>query len=176
MIALLRGINVGGKSLKMELVRTSFEAMGFKGVRTYVQSGNVYFATKAHGAALAAKIEAKLRDVSGLDVSVIVRTESEIAAVLAKNPFLKESGIDPTRLYVTFLDQKPTKAALAKLAAVEFGTDDRYAHVGTEIYLHCPKSYGGTKLSNNAIEKALGVVATTRNWKTVNELNRMAAE
>jgi uncharacterized protein (DUF1697 family) len=78
-------------------------------------------------------------------------------------------------LHVTFLGKavKPAKAALERLDALA-GSRDQYRVAGSEIYLHCPLNYGETKLSNAAIEKVLGVGATTRNWKTVTTLHGMA--
>lgn len=172
-IALLRGINVGGKVLKMEMARASFEALGLKDVRTYVQSGNVLFSAQSAAASLVKKIESQLFKDSGHKVSVILRAPSDLAKAIRVNPFLSERGIDLKSLHVTFLSDAPAKSALAKLAAIKSG-DDRFQYLGTEIYVHCPDGYGRTKLTNNAIEKALGVVATTRNWNTVNKLYELA--
>jgi uncharacterized protein (DUF1697 family) len=72
------------------------------------------------------------------------------------------------------LSKAPSKPALGKLDALA-GTRDEYRLLKQEIYLHCPINYGQTKLSNTAIEKALSVGATTRNWKTVTTLSEMAA-
>jgi len=175
MIALLRGINVGGKVLKMELARASFEAIGLTEVRTYVQSGNIIFSSKSSAASLAKKIETQLLKDSGLKVSVILKTPSDLVKSIRVNPFLLERGIDLKTLHVTFLSATPVKGALARLSAIKSG-EDRYQHLGTEIYVHCPNGYGRTKLTNNAIEQALDLVATTRNWNTVNKLHEMAAQ
>ena len=94
-------------------------------------------------------------------------------SVLAGNPFLKERGIDVARLHVTFLSDVPAPAGWQALRGIKAGADE-LRHAGREIYLHCPGGYGKTKLSNNAIEKALGVRATTRNWNTVGKLCAMA--
>ena len=97
-----------------------------------------------------------------------------MAGIVAGNPFLKQSGVELAKLHVTFLDKTPTRPALDKLDALA-GSRDQYVLAGSEIYLHCPINYGETKLSNTAIEKVLGVGATTRNWKTVTTLHEMAA-
>jgi hypothetical protein len=87
--------------------------------------------------------------------------------VIKVNPFLKEKGIDLSKLHVTFLSEAASKSALKNLR--QFPTpSDRFHIVHREIYLYCPGGYGNTKLSNTALEKALSVGATTRNWKTVN--------
>ena len=76
------------------------------------------------------------------------------------------AGIDAAKLHVTFLRRTPAKSLIAKLDGMAAGAD-RFRCAGAEVYLHCPNGYGGTRLSNNALEKALGTQATTRNWNTV---------
>jgi uncharacterized protein (DUF1697 family) len=176
-IALLRGINVGGhKIIKMDQLRKAFEELGFEGVSTYVQSGNVVFRSpKKASADLSRKIEEMLLRRFNMSVPVIVRTAREVDDVLRNNPFLKERGLDVSRLHVTFLSHTPQKAAVKGLAAIAAGPD-RFHCRGQEIYLHCPNGFGGTKLSINAFEKVLAVGATTRNWNTVNTLYEMARD
>ena len=174
-IAMLRGINVSGqKPVKMDQLRKMFEALGFAEVKTYVQSGNVVFqAKKSPVAELSRKIEAGILREFGFDVPVISKTAEEIGSTIQNNPFLKEKAIDPARLHVTFLSGVPAKAALEKLSAVR-AAPDRFHSLATEIYLHCPDGYGNSKLANNILERLLSLRATTRNWKTVNELYRLA--
>lgn len=174
-IALLRGVNVGRNSLKMERLRALCAEMGLENVRTYVQSGNVVFeAVRGAGAHWAQALEQKLAGESRLPVTVLVKTAAEMAGIVAANPFLKEKSIDAAKLHVTFLRQAPAKSTIGKLDRLAVGAD-RFRCAGTEIYLHCPNGYGGTKLSNNALEKALAMPATTRNWNTVRKLCEMSA-
>jgi uncharacterized protein (DUF1697 family) len=173
-IVMLRGVNVGGNILKMDRLREVCEELGFKNVETYVQSGNIVFDSDRSAASLVTLIEKHLAGECRLAPSVIVRTPAEFRKIIAGNPFLKVKDIDPTRLYVTFLAAGASKDASGKLSGIKAG-GDRFHLAGKEIYLHCPVSYGETKLSNNAIQKTLGVTATTRNWKTVNTLLEMAA-
>ncbi len=173
-IAMLRGINVGpGKIVKMERLRASFEALGFDGVKTYVQSGNVIFESEQKSpAGLSNKIEEKIQRDFGFTVPVLLKTSKEIDQIVSDNPLLKEKGIDHSKLHVTFLSDAPPKTAVKVLEAL--ATDrERFCISNREIYLYCPDGYGNTKLSNNAIEKKLSVVATTRNWRTVNTLLEM---
>ncbi|HSS38432.1 MAG TPA: DUF1697 domain-containing protein [Polyangia bacterium] len=172
-VALLRGVNVGGKVAKMDAVRASFEALGLANVRTYVQSGNVLFATKAGtDASLAKKIAMRLEKDIGFPIAVLVLSAKDLAQVVAHNPFLKEKGIDPAKLHVTFLHGAPPAPGLQKMAAIASGRD-RFVARGTTIYLHCPDGYGRSKLVNNAFERALKVGATTRNWNSVTTLAGM---
>jgi uncharacterized protein (DUF1697 family) len=172
-IALLRGVNVGGNVLKMDRLREVCEGLGFTNVQTYVQSGNAVFDCKQPQSGLCSILEKRLIGETRLPVSVIVRTIKEMEAIIAANPFLKEKGIDAARLYVTFLAAAAPKDANKMLSAIKAGKD-RYRVIGNEIFLHCPISYGETTLSNNAIQKAVGVNATTRNWNTINKLLGMA--
>jgi len=174
---MLRGINVGGqKIVKMESLRMSFEALGFRRVRTYVQSGNVIFeATKTSSDIWSKIIEGKILNDFGFSVSLFFRSSDEMKKIASDNPFLKERGIDRSRLHVSFLSALPAEAGLRKLDALD-ALPDRFSVKGREVYLHCPNGYGRTKLSNNALEKLLLVEATTRNWKTVIALVGMSSE
>ena len=173
-VAMLRGINVGsGKIVKMERLRASFEALGFDGVRTYVQSGNVVFESEQKSpAGLSKKIEEKIQRDFGFTVPVFLKASREIEQIVRNNPLVKEKGIDHSKLHVTFLSDAPPKTAVKVLAPLATGRE-RVRIFNHEIYLYCPDGYGRTKLSNTAIEKKLSVVATTRNWRTVNTLLEM---
>jgi uncharacterized protein (DUF1697 family) len=176
-IAMLRGINVGGrKIIKMEYLRLSFEALGCRGVRTYVQSGNVVFETaKASSTGLSKSIGEQILHDFGFAVSFILKTPNEMKKVVGTNPFLKKRAIDQSKLYVTFLSSPPAPTALQNLNALDT-EPDQFCITGREIYLYCPNGYGRTKLSNNAFERMLSVKATTRNWKTVNMLLEMSSK
>jgi uncharacterized protein (DUF1697 family) len=171
-VALLRGVNVGQNMLKMERVRELCGEMGLKNARTYVQSGNLVFEAEKNAEHWCQALERRLARETRLPVTVIVKTAAEIGKVLRANPFLKEKGIDTTKLHVTFLKEVPEKSAVDALGRIKAGPD-RFKWIDREIYLHCPEGYGRSKLSNTAIEKILGVRATTRNWNTVNKLDEM---
>jgi uncharacterized protein (DUF1697 family) len=171
-VALLRGINVGKKQLAMADLRTVFEAVGCEDVTTYVQSGNVVFRTTKTDAELLGAVERRLASDHGLDVRVLLRTPKQLASVLAGNPFL-EDGRDPAKLHVTFLAEQPDRARIRGLDP-SYGAPDQLEVVGREVYLHCPNSYGRTKLNNAFVERKLGVAATTRNWRTVTKLAELA--
>jgi uncharacterized protein (DUF1697 family) len=174
-VAMLRGVNVGGNSLKMDWLREACEGAAWQDVRTYVQSGNIVFSSRQSVSKLAPTLKAMIDAQTRLPVAVVIRSAAEMANIIADNPFLRQKGIDSTKLHVTFLGQAPSKPSLEKLDGLA-GTRDQYRLAKQEIYLHCPINYGQTKLSNTAIEKALAVAATTRNWKTVTTLSAMAAE
>jgi uncharacterized protein (DUF1697 family) len=176
-VAMLRGINVSGqKIVKMEKLRDTFQALGFRRVKTYVQSGNVIFESSTTSPQiLSKKIREKILNDFGFPALLVLRTSGEMIQIISNNPFLKEAGIDQSKLHVTFLSEVPTKTALSKIASMEAGSDQFRDH-GREIYLYCPGGYGRTKLSNSAFEKHLFVAATTRNWRTVNTLAQLSLE
>ena len=174
-IALLRGINVSGQKLiKMEHLRASFARLGFSNVKTYLQSGNVIFEDANDSVAnLSEIVEQKISRDFGLSVPVFLKTSKEIEGIIKRNPFLKDTAIDHSKLHITFLSNAPPKASLEQLLPLA-AKPEQLRIIGREIYLYCPHGYGRTKLSNTAIEKKLSIGATTRNWKTANTLLAMA--
>ena len=174
-VALLRGINVGGHAkLSMSDLRTIFDGLGYSDVRTYIQSGNVVFRTPEKPASMAATIEARLVEVLGLAVPVVIRTGTQLASALARNP-LADGTRDTGRLHVTFLATAPAAAARTGALDADAHLPDEFRVMGREVYVHCPNGYGRTKLTNAYFERALGVAATTRTVKTVAELARMSS-
>src|ERR1700689_2595343 len=174
-VAMLGGFNGGGNSLKMDWLRQACEGLGLQNVRTYVQSGNIVFSSRASAAKLVPTLKATIDAQTRLPVTVVLRSAADMERIVADNPFLRQKGIDVTKLHVTFLGKAPVKPALDRLDALA-GTRDQYRLAGAAVYLNFPINYGETKLSNGAIEKLLGVGATTRNWKTVTTLHAMAME
>ena len=173
-IALLRGINVGGKTLKMEKLRASCDELGFGSVRTYIQSGNVLFESAGKSpVAIIKRVEEKILADFGFAVQVFLRTDKELADVVERNPFPRDKKIDQTKLHVTFLLQDAPASTAAVLESLAVGAE-RYHVSGREIFLYCPNGYGASKLANPFIERKLRVPATTRNWKSVNTLLTMA--
>ncbi|RAV22849.1 DUF1697 domain-containing protein [Paenibacillus contaminans] len=176
-IALLRGINVSGQKLiKMAHLKEVFETMPFGRVRTYIQSGNVLFESDDRNTdELCVRIERKLKEVYGFDVSVVIRSVGDLDAIIARNPFLVDMLKDGEKLYVSFLSKEPAAEAMEKLMSYRSEADD-FQIIGREVYLLSRQGYGKSLISNNFVEKKLGVIATTRNWETVNKLAVMGKE
>jgi uncharacterized protein (DUF1697 family) len=174
-VVLLRGINVGGKSLKMGPLVELFEAMNLREVRTYIQSGNVLFSATAKDAGnIKERLQARIAEQFGLEVTVILRTREELRKVIENNPLLEAGSREVERMHVTFLEEEPNSKPPADLPGAQ-GTMDEFSIAGKEVYLYCPGGYGKTVYSNSYFEKSLGVKATTRNWRTVNKLFEMMA-
>jgi uncharacterized protein (DUF1697 family) len=173
---MLRGINVSGqKKITIGELQALFVDLGYTNVTTYIQSGNVVFQSSLTSASgLLGAIEKRIGEDLGLSVTVLIRTEDELADVVDSSPFLRR-GADPAKLHVTFLAEAPDRARLDGIDIQNVGRDE-FRVLGREIYLNCPQGYGRSKLNNAFWERRLGVAATTRNWNTVTKLLRLAAE
>ena len=176
-IALLRGINVSGhKPVPMAGLKALFAELGFKDAKTYIQSGNVVFRSQGKDAAKSAHaLEAGILKTFGFEVPVIVRTAEQLAAVVKANPWRKKKLTDSERVYISYLDQAPSKEAAAALAAVAGGNDE-FVLSGTEVYILARGGYGDSVFSNTLMEKKLKVRSTTRNLETTLKLLAMAEE
>lgn len=174
-ISILRGINVSGKKLiKMEALRDMYGALHFQNITSYVQSGNVVFATKnTETAILAEKISTQIKSTFGFDVPVIVMTIGQFNDVIANNMLAKDLQKDASFLHVTFLASAP-KPFDSKLIEDKLQSGEEIRFSDQAVYLYCPYGYGKTKLTNNFLVSKLKVGATTRNWKTTNELLKIA--
>ncbi len=166
-VALLRGINVGGKNLvPMKDLAAMF--VGCSDVSTYIQSGNVIFSTKTPDK-IPTLIQGSLKKKLKLEVPVIVRSHAELIKVSTASPF-----DDLDRVMVMFLADPPSVSA-AKSLDPDRSPGDRFVVKGREIYLHCPNGYGRSKLTNAWFDSRLGTVSTARNWNTVLTLATRAA-
>lgn len=168
-LSLLRGINVSGqKKILMKDLKNLFEELDFQNVQTYIQSGNVIFNSRS-SKNLSKKIEQKIIEKYKFQVSVIIRTINELEILIKKNPFTKNKNIDPKNLYLTFLATAPAADQITKLNETNY-KPEKFVIDKNEVFIYCPNGYGNAKFNNNFIEEKLKVVATTRNWKVVNEL------
>jgi uncharacterized protein (DUF1697 family) len=174
-VALLRGINVGGRTkVGMDDLRRLFVALGHADVKSYVQSGNVLFSSPVEESSrLVGDIQRRIARDLGVTVTVLLRTRDDLAHVVANNPFLSRET-DLAKLHVTFLADAPDHERVARLDTPSGGPDE-FSLAGREVYLHCPHGYGRTKLNNAYLERRLGVAATTRNWNTVTKLCDLAS-
>src|ERR1700719_3251578 len=144
------GVSMSARnSLEMDWLRQACENLGWQNVRTYVQSGNIVFSLRASAVKLAQMLKATIDAQTRLPVTVVLRSAADMERIVADNPFLKQKGIDATKLHVTFLGKAPVKPALDRLDALA-GTRDQYRLNGSELYLHCPNNYRETRLSNRA--------------------------
>ena len=171
-ISILRGINVSGKnSIKMDALKSLYETIGLKDVKTYIQSGNVVFRSEEQNTNnLESTIREQINSKFGYDVKVLVLSPEELEEIIDSVPFTDRNI---SKLHVTFLSSIPTTPPVDKIMDKKSDTELVYI-VNKAVYLYCPDGYGKTKLSNSFLEKQLKVTATTRNWKTANKLLEMA--
>src|SRR5579859_237738 len=170
--AFLRGINVGGrKPVKMEDLRKTFAALGFQNIETVVASGNVIFDAAEPGVgALVEGIEGKLNQVFGHEIGILVRSLKELQDLARLNPFKKIEVTPQTRLYVTFLSQKPKKRL--KIPHESSGKGFRILRVSDRevcSVVTLSPSWGTTD-SMAVLEKEFGKRITTRNWNTITKI------
>lgn len=173
-IALLRGINVGGKVLKMADLKEAVAGLGFEDVRTYVQSGNMVFkAAKASNAELAGRIASAIRSHKAMDVKIMVRSVRDWDRVIANLPY-PQAEEKPKTVHAFILDDQPGKDRIAILRAKESGSDE-WEIVGDTLYLYTPDGLGKSTLGN-FVERVLKVPMTGRNWNTVRALRDLSAK
>ena len=168
-VALLRAINVGGHTVKMDHLRAMFESAGFSNVSTFIASGNVIFDSPKTAAQAEVRIEKTLQKELGYGVITMVRTRGEIASIVAHVNHRKLQATDVT-LYVGFSKAAPDAAAANAVAALSNDTDI-LAVDGRELYWQCrAKSFTDSTIKGNVIEKTLKVPTTLRNFTTVSKI------
>ena len=166
-IAILRGINVGGKNkIQMSDLKGKLGRSGLKNVQTYIQSGNIVFECPVSSpGGVAQEIEDEIRKQYGFQVPVIVLTVSDLADIVSNNPFVTARNEEESKLHVTFLSEKEKKEDLNRVMEISHPPDEIIPGEKA-IYLFCPDGYARTKFTNQFFERKLHVTATTRNWKT----------
>jgi uncharacterized protein (DUF1697 family) len=168
-VALLRAINVGGHTVKMDHLRSLFEAIGLAKVETFIASGNVIFDSRSKDTlALERKIEKHLQETLGYEVKTFVRAISELAVVANYKPF-GDSELDTHALYIGFVAESPGAAVKQKLLSFTSEVDDLYVH-GREVYWLCRTRMSDSLFSGALVEKILGMRVTFRNSTTVRKL------
>jgi uncharacterized protein (DUF1697 family) len=167
-VALLRGINVGGRNkVSMADLRALIESLGHTDVTTYIQSGNVVF-TSAKAVA-APTLEAAIKAEFALEITVVLRSAADLAKVVKANPFAQE---DVSKVHVGFMARKPAAGVVAKIDATRFAPE-AFALRGAELYLFLPDGMGRSKLPD-FVGRQLKVPTTVRNWNTVLKLLELA--
>jgi uncharacterized protein (DUF1697 family) len=170
-VALLRGINVGGKNpLPMKALAEEFAAAGCENVRTFIQSGNVIFSAPpgSDEGELSRLLCERLAQRFNYTAPLVLRANEELRAAIANNPYLA-LGAPEEMLHVMFLTATPDAGAVKKLDP-DRSPGDEYQVIGREIYLRLPNGMERTKLTNAYFDAKLGVTSTARNWRTTTKL------
>lgn len=173
-VAMLRAVNVGGRTVRSAALREAAESLGYTDVRTYVSSGNVVLVAP-HGAdEVATALGAALTDAVGFDVEVVARTAAQWHAVVDALPFPDEARDDPSHLVVVAWDG-PVDGTARSFDASRYG-QERLVWAARELYAHYPDGIGRSRLTLPVLEKAAGRGGTARNWNTVLALDALARE
>lgn len=177
-IAFLQGINVGGHNkMKMVELKSMFESMGFDQVQTYIQSGNVLFASEEDEESLRRRIEQEIGKVFGTSVTVVLRMACELEGIVRNCPFSEKEVLEAKAssagesLYVSFLIEEPSQEGVERLSTYTSESDE-FRIKSREVYLLFHNGIRNSRLANNL--KKLNVPSTMRNWKTINKLNALA--
>lgn len=177
-IALLRGINVGGKNIiRMADLKRVFEAIGLCEVQTYIQSGNVLFKSEEEEELLRKKIEHEIKIVFQLSVTVVLRTLAELEQIILNSPFSEDevteaaSSSEAESLYVSLMTHAPSPEKIDRLGIYE-DKGEKYRVIGREVFLLFHQGIRNSKLANNL--QKLDAPATVRNWKTIGKLAVLA--
>lgn len=165
-IALLRAINVGGHTVKMDRLRALFTEFGFTQVETFIASGNVIFDSPEEPAVLEEQIGAKLKAALGYEVGTFLRTTQEIAAVASTVPF---GGDEGRMIYVIFMAEPPSEAGAARLTALQ-NENNLFRVIGREVYWLCRTSTLESGIPDSEFRRALSAPGTMRNMNTVRRL------
>lgn len=169
-VAFLRAINVGGHTVKMVDLRRYFESIGFAGVETLIQSGNVIFESSARNTgALELKIEERLQSVLGYPVVTFVRSISELVEIEQHRPFPEAEFDQGAILYIAFLRAEPSRKSQQELMSIKSEIDDFHIRQ-REVYWLCRKQKGKSPVFGAVIERILGTAATLRNATTIRKL------
>ena len=171
-VALLRGVNVGGKNkLPMADLRDIFTAAGGAAVQTYIQSGNVVFEAAQDLAERVPEIVTRaIRRRFGYETAVVMRSSEELRRVVSSNPF--DTSGDPRFLHVAFLEDTPGAEAVSRLDP-QRSPPDTFAVRGRNVHLHYPNGVARSKLTNEYLAAQLQTASTMRNWRTVLSLLEM---
>jgi uncharacterized protein (DUF1697 family) len=174
-VALIRAVNVGGTSVvRMAELKTRFESLGLEHVVTYIQTGNVVFATPEKDRnRLSRRIEAELASATGRPAKIFLLTLEELKKAAAGNPYEPERRDEEQRCHLMFLSAAPAAARRRALMAVQ-GEEYRFHIKGKVLYYAYSRKFYGNRRTID-FEKILGVSGTSRSWKVVDKLIEIAA-
>lgn len=176
LIALLRGINVGGHNkIPMAELRSLCAEMGWDDVKTYIQSGNLVFSSEESATALENALEQSIERRFGLEISVIVRRADDWSAYVKQNPF-PEAGKKEPNLLMLGLAKAPIKNKTIKSLRERAANGEQLAQTRDALWVHFPQGVARSKLSPNLMARLVGSPVTMRNWRTVLKLQGMVQQ
>lgn len=176
-ISMLRGVNVGPHNrIKMDALRHVYQSLGLKDCRTFIQSGNVVFCTEEKDLAkLRSRLEIAIEKKFGFRPDVILRTTKEMRSAIARNPFTDRNNIDPSKLLITFLAERPDAEAKKEFMKIKGDSEEIYLN-GRELYIYFPEGLARPKIAWMSVMQRLKMTGTGRNWKSVLKILEMALD
>jgi uncharacterized protein (DUF1697 family) len=172
-VALIRGINVGGNNLiKMPALKACFEELGLRDVTTYIQSGNVVFASPKRAPEIARRLEAALEATFGCRTSIMLRSQKEMEAIVGSAPGGFGKQPDKYRYDVIFLHDSLTPAAAIEKVATRPGVDQARAGRGVLYFSRLTAKASQSRLSR-VMSLPIYKNMTIRNWRTTTTLLQM---
>jgi uncharacterized protein (DUF1697 family) len=173
-IALLRGINVGGRNqIPMADLRAVCVDIGWTDVQSYIQSGNLIFQADDAPADCEAELEQAIERSFGVSVPVLVRTPVEWTGYVADNPYAEVARSDPNQVMLALSKTPPRQAAVESLQA-RAADGERIMQIRDALWIHYAGGAGRSKLSPGVLDRLVGSAVTTRNWSTVHKLEELA--
>ena len=172
-IALLRGVNVGrAKRIAMADLRTLVERLGYTGVRSLLNSGNVIFDADVPSAQAAETIEEAMALRLGVGARVFVLKRQEFAEIIDDNP-LVDLADDHARLFAFLLAGEAQRAIAADLCGRDW-QPEALAIGRHAAYVWCPEGMLDSAAAA-ALGKQLGDGTTSRNWRTIIKLHALCS-
>ncbi|WP_028284268.1 DUF1697 domain-containing protein [Olleya marilimosa] len=164
----LRGINVGGHNkIAMQDLRQMLTDLGFKDVKTHIQTGNIVLKTQLNDKiAIATKIEQSILESFGLNIPTLVKTKVDLDLILKDCPFI---DAEKENSYFALLFNAPSQSQITALSAYDF-PNEKFTISNQCIYLYSSVGYGRTKANSNFFENKLKIKATARNYKTLTKV------
>jgi uncharacterized protein (DUF1697 family) len=174
LLALLRGINVGGhRKVPMTDLRSLCTGLGWQDVQTWIQSGNLVFAAAGRAAALESALERAIERHFGFHVDVVVRTAKQWSQHLRSNPFAAATAREPEHVLMALAKRRLARDAVAQLRE-RAGANERVEAAAGVLWLHHGGGIARSKLTPALLDRAAGSPVTARNWRTVQQLAAMA--
>lgn len=171
-VALLRAVNVGGRTLPMADLRALCAEIGWTDVATYIQSGNVVFSALGSAPAHEQALEQAIVKRFSMEVPVMVRSAAQWRSLAETTPFREVAEEAPARLML-LLSKKPPAAGSDKAIQAKAAAGEQVRRAGDSLWIHYPEGAGTSKLTPSLIDRAIGSPATARNYRTVLKIEEM---
>ena len=182
-VVFLRGVNVGGRTLKMDRLREVLARNGYPGVKTFIQSGNLLVPTISQGLKqVEEEISRIIAESFGMTISVLARSLVDLSHAATGNPFTQRSDaaeLNLSRVFTAFCQRRPEAADFEKVLSVPFTLNEQLAQPpppSRELYFYCPEGVGKSKLNSVLLERLLQTPLSCRNERTVQKMIELGRE